>query len=221
MIAHLSGILLQKSPNQIVIDTHGVGYALYIPLSTFYQLGDEGGQVSLRVHTHVREDSIALFGFMSQKEKELFEKLISISGIGPKVAESVTLYFQQEAGRRLIAKLREAGVRLEATPEPDAAPRSSALEAAATASTELEGSSSARLPPSALAAARATAGRPAPASTASASASSAPGSAGSARCARAVSSATARGAGRARTRRARTRRPRRRCRGRCRPASPG
>lgn len=89
MIAHLSGTLLQKSPNQVVIDTNGVGYAVHIPLSTFYQLGEEGGRVSLRVHTHVREDSIALFGFLSQKEKELFEKLISISGIGPKLGISI------------------------------------------------------------------------------------------------------------------------------------
>lgn len=89
MIAHLAGTLLQKKPNQIVIDTQGVGYAVSIPLSTFYQLGEEGSPVSLKVHTHVREDSIALFGFMSDREKALFEKLISISGIGPRLGISI------------------------------------------------------------------------------------------------------------------------------------
>jgi holliday junction DNA helicase RuvA len=89
MIAHLTGKLLQKKPNCVVVDAHGVGYAVQIPLSTFYQLGDEGSSVSLRVHTYVREDTLALFGFLSDQEKALFEKLISISGIGPKLGISI------------------------------------------------------------------------------------------------------------------------------------
>ena len=89
MIAHLTGKLLQKRPNYVVVDAHGVGYAVHIPLSTFYQLGEEGSPVSLRVHTYVREDTLALFGFLSDQEKALFEKLISISGIGPKLGISI------------------------------------------------------------------------------------------------------------------------------------
>jgi holliday junction DNA helicase RuvA len=89
MIAHLSGTLLQKKANYVVIDAHGVGYAVHIPLSTFYQLGDEGSPVSLRVYTYVREDTLALFGFLSEQEKSLFEKLISISGIGPRLGISI------------------------------------------------------------------------------------------------------------------------------------
>ena len=89
MIAHLTGKLLQKKPNSVVVDAHGVGYAVHIPLSTFYQLGDEGSPVSLRVHTYVREDTLALFGFLTEQEKALFEKLISISGIGPKLGIAI------------------------------------------------------------------------------------------------------------------------------------
>ena len=89
MIARLSGTLLQKTPNQIVIDIQGVGYAVQIPLSTFYQLGKEGSAVALQVYTHVREDSLALFGFLSDREKGLFEKLISISGIGPRLGITI------------------------------------------------------------------------------------------------------------------------------------
>lgn len=86
MFAYLRGVLLEKHPNQIVIDVHGVGYDVTIPVSTFSALGDPGQEVRLRIHTHVREDAIALFGFHSQEEKILFEKLTSVSGIGPKLA---------------------------------------------------------------------------------------------------------------------------------------
>jgi Holliday junction DNA helicase RuvA len=89
VIARLKGLLLEKSPNRVVIDVAGVGYDVLVPLSTFYGLGDAGSSVSLRVHTHVREDVIALYGFASALEQDLFERLISISGIGPKLALAV------------------------------------------------------------------------------------------------------------------------------------
>ena len=83
MIARLKGTLVEKTPSRLVIDVGGVGYDVLVPLSTFYGLGDPGSGVTLRVHTHVREDAIALYGFASTLEQELFERLISISGIGP------------------------------------------------------------------------------------------------------------------------------------------
>jgi Holliday junction DNA helicase RuvA len=89
MIASLRGALLEKRPNQIVIDVHGVGYDVAIPISTYSALPDAGAEVSVRVHTHVREDAIALFGFLTGDEKMLFEKLISVSGIGPKLGITV------------------------------------------------------------------------------------------------------------------------------------
>ena len=85
MIAHLTGTILGKQPNAVVIDVNGVGYEVTIPVSTFYELGDIGTQASLRVHTHVREDAIQLFGFRTGREKELFLRLTSVSGIGPKL----------------------------------------------------------------------------------------------------------------------------------------
>jgi len=89
VIARLSGTVLEKHPNRVVVDVGGVGYDVLVPLSTFYGLGEPGAGVSLRVHTHVREDIIALYGFASTLEQDLFERLISISGIGPKLALSV------------------------------------------------------------------------------------------------------------------------------------
>ena len=89
MIASLRGRLAAKEPNRIIVDVGGVGYDVVVPLSTFYRLEDAGGEVALRVHTHVREDQIALFGFHSALEQELFERLIGISGIGPKLALAV------------------------------------------------------------------------------------------------------------------------------------
>ena len=85
MIAQLSGKLLHKEPNSAIIDIGGVGYEVIIPLSTFYELGDLGSDVSLKVHTHVREDALQLFGFWTPREKELFLKLTSVSGVGPKL----------------------------------------------------------------------------------------------------------------------------------------
>jgi holliday junction DNA helicase RuvA len=89
VIAHLRGTIHEKSPNRIVIDVNGVGYDVFVPLSTFYGLADTGAGVALRVHTHVRDDAIVLYGFATLVEQELFERLISVSGIGPKVALAV------------------------------------------------------------------------------------------------------------------------------------
>lgn len=89
MIAHLSGTLLEKHVQRLVVNVGGVGYDVQVPLSTFYGIGDPGSTVSLRVHTHVREDAIQLFGFGTALELSLFQRLIAVNGIGPKVALSV------------------------------------------------------------------------------------------------------------------------------------
>jgi Holliday junction DNA helicase RuvA len=89
MIALLRGTLLEKHPNQAIVDAGGVGYDVTIPVSTFTRLPDPGAEVRLRIHTHVREDALALYGFLTQEEKTLFEKLIGVSGIGPTLAVKV------------------------------------------------------------------------------------------------------------------------------------
>lgn len=89
MIGALSGRLAEKQPSRLVVDVQGVGYEVQVPLSTFYGLGDVGSDVSLRVHTHVREDALGLFGFATGLELQLFERLISISGVGPRLALAV------------------------------------------------------------------------------------------------------------------------------------
>jgi Holliday junction DNA helicase RuvA len=86
VIARLEGILVEKHPGQVIVDVGGVGYQLSIPLSTYYELGDPGSRVELHVHTHVREDSLALFGFRTRRERDLFGRLIGVSGVGPKTA---------------------------------------------------------------------------------------------------------------------------------------
>ena len=89
MIAFLRGTILEKHPNRIVVDVSGVGYEVFVPLSTFYGLGDAGSPITVRIHTHVREDALLLYGFATLLEQELFERLIGVSGIGPKVALAV------------------------------------------------------------------------------------------------------------------------------------
>ncbi|MBL0160906.1 MAG: Holliday junction branch migration protein RuvA [Bryobacterales bacterium] len=89
MIAHLRGILLEKHPNQAVVEAAGVGYDVAISVSTYSALPPEGAEVRLRIFTNVREDAIQLFGFLRTDEKALFEKLISVSGIGPKLGITV------------------------------------------------------------------------------------------------------------------------------------
>src|SRR5207248_11413512 len=89
MIAHLRGRLLAKHPNQVIVDVAGVGYDVTISVPTFSDLPALGGEVALHIHTHVREDALALYGFLRTSEKQLFEKLISVSGIGPKLAITI------------------------------------------------------------------------------------------------------------------------------------
>jgi holliday junction DNA helicase RuvA len=107
MIAHLRGNLLEKHPNQAIVECAGVGYDVVIPVSTFSSLPAPGAEVRLRIHTHVREDAIQLFGFLSVEEKLLFEKLISVSGIGPKLAITVLSGVQAPA---LIEIIRSSDI---------------------------------------------------------------------------------------------------------------
>lgn len=86
MISHLRGTVLEKHPNQVIVDVGGVGYDVTIPISAYSSLPEKGQEVRLHIHTHVREDALSLFGFLSAGDKSLFEKLISVSGIGPKLA---------------------------------------------------------------------------------------------------------------------------------------
>ena len=89
MIAHLRGRISEKHPNRVIVDVNGVGYDVFVPLSTFYGMGEAGTDIALRIHTHVREDALLLYGFATSLEQELFERLIGVSGIGPKVALAV------------------------------------------------------------------------------------------------------------------------------------
>jgi len=89
VIANLRGRLLEKQPNRLIVDVQGVGYEVYVPLSTFYDAGEPGTDISLRIHTHVREETLSLFGFGTARELEIFERLIAVSGIGPKLALAV------------------------------------------------------------------------------------------------------------------------------------
>jgi holliday junction DNA helicase RuvA len=101
MIAHLRGRLLSKSPNQAILECAGVGYDVTISVATFSALPSEGTEATLHIHTHVREDQIALFGFSETQEKRLFEKLLTISGIGPKLA--ITVLSGIDASRLITA----------------------------------------------------------------------------------------------------------------------
>ena len=89
MIAHLRGKLIARHPNQAIVETAGVGYEVVISVPTFSDLPPLGGEVALHIHTHVREDQLALYGFLKAEEKQLFEKLITVSGIGPKLAITI------------------------------------------------------------------------------------------------------------------------------------
>ena len=89
MIARLHGRIAEKHPHRVTVDVHGVGYDLHIPLSTFYGLGEPGSEAVFRVHTHVRQDTLALFGFATALELQVFERLIAVSGIGPRLALAV------------------------------------------------------------------------------------------------------------------------------------
>jgi Holliday junction DNA helicase RuvA len=89
VIAWLRGKLVEKEPARVVIDVHGVGYEVFIPTTTFTAMPSAGADVSLDIHTHVREDALALYGFSSRQERRVFERLISISGIGPRLAVTI------------------------------------------------------------------------------------------------------------------------------------
>src|SRR5512144_1269854 len=97
MIAHLRGRLIAKHPNQAIVEAAGVGYDVVITVPTFSELGSVGAEVAMHIHTHVREDAIALFGFLHPDEKQLFEKLLSVSGIGPKLAITILSGMPTEA----------------------------------------------------------------------------------------------------------------------------
>lgn len=101
MIAHLSGKILEKETDRVVIDVAGVGYEVGIPLSTFYELGEVGSEVSLRIHTNVREDAIQLFGFKTARERDLYLQLISVQGVGAK--SGVTLLSGMSADEIILA----------------------------------------------------------------------------------------------------------------------
>lgn len=103
MIAHLRGRLLSKTPNQVIVDCNGVGYDVTISVATFSELPAENSEAALFIHTHVREDQLALFGFATTQEKRLFEKLLTISGIGPKLAITVLSGISPE---RLVTAIR-------------------------------------------------------------------------------------------------------------------
>ena len=141
MIAHLSGILLTKAPQSVIVDNGGIGYEVTVPLSTFYALPEKDGRVSLHIYTHVREDALMLFGFYTPLEKEIFTMLISVSGIGPKLATNIlsgigpeelleamargdTARMQSIPGigkktsERIALELRERAVKLKGTLEP-------------------------------------------------------------------------------------------------------
>ncbi|MBN9615484.1 MAG: Holliday junction DNA helicase RuvA [Acidobacteriales bacterium 59-55] len=105
MIAHLRGRLLTKAPNQAIVECAGVGYDVAISVATFTSLPAEGAEAALHIHTHVREDQISLFGFSEPQEKRLFEKLLTISGIGPKLAITV---LSGIASDRLVAAIRSS-----------------------------------------------------------------------------------------------------------------
>jgi Holliday junction DNA helicase RuvA len=109
MIARLEGVLREKSPTRVVIDVAGVGYEAFVPVTTFYDLPEEGKTVALRIHTHVREDAIQLFGFRTARERAVFELLIRANGVGPRLAQSILSGIEPE---RLVEALRAGDVAL-------------------------------------------------------------------------------------------------------------
>jgi Holliday junction DNA helicase RuvA len=114
VIAFLRGRILEKQPNKVIVDVQGVGYEVLVPLSTFYVVSDPGADVSLRIYTHVREEALQLYGFATEIERQLFEKLIAVSGIGPKLA--VALLSGMDARDFLAAVQRGDVARLTGIP---------------------------------------------------------------------------------------------------------
>ncbi|HEX9596483.1 MAG TPA: Holliday junction branch migration protein RuvA [Anaerolineales bacterium] len=109
MIAHLQGTLLSKQTNKVVVEAGGVGYEVSIPVSTFFELGAVGSPVSLHIYTHVREDTLALYGFRTGREKTLFEKFLSVSGVGPRMAIAILSGLEPQD---LIPALRSGNIAL-------------------------------------------------------------------------------------------------------------
>ena len=107
MIAFLRGRILDKQPNLLIVDVQGVGYLVHVPLSTFYDAGERGAEAALHIHTHVREEALQLYGFLTVLEQQLFERLISISGIGPKLAIAVLSGIEPS---ELVSAIRTANV---------------------------------------------------------------------------------------------------------------
>ena len=103
MIAHLRGRILEKHPSHLILEAAGVGYQVTISVPSFSGLPSEGAEVSLYIHTHVREDTLALYGFLRPAEKQLFEKLITVSGIGPKLAITILSGMQAD---EMVAAIR-------------------------------------------------------------------------------------------------------------------
>lgn len=108
MIARLTGIVVEKEADRLILDVGGVGYLATVPLGTMGRVGEPGAEVSLYIHTHVREDALALFGFLTSLEKELFERLITISGVGPRLAVTVLSGLSAEA---LAAAVRQGDLK--------------------------------------------------------------------------------------------------------------
>jgi len=146
MIAMLTGTIAHKSPDHIVLDVHGVGYRVQIPFSTYYELPEEGGAATLQIHTSVREDAILLYGFRTRLEKSFFQLLISVSGVGPKLARDILSNIQpaplaqalmqsdiqklssipgigKKTAERLILELKEKIGKLDMSLAPAAKPR--------------------------------------------------------------------------------------------------
>lgn len=147
MIAQLRGALIDKRPNQVIVDVGGVGYQVQVPLSTFAGLGTLRAETTLLIHTHVREDQIALYGFLTAREKQCFELLISVSGVGPSVALKILSGLSldelvpavrkgdiaqlrrvpgvgQKTAERIILELRDKAAAVDITDSGKAAPRS-------------------------------------------------------------------------------------------------
>jgi Holliday junction DNA helicase RuvA len=114
MIAYLTGKLFEKQANSVIVDVGGVGYEVIIPLSTFYELGEVGSDVQLRIYTHAREDTLQLFGFKTERERELYLKLISVQGIGAK--SGITMLSGMSADEIITAIRTDNVVRLTAIP---------------------------------------------------------------------------------------------------------
>jgi Holliday junction DNA helicase RuvA len=107
MIGRLSGTLIEKQPNQVIVDVGGVGYQVLVPLSTFAALGEVNGPVTLLVHTHLREDQLQLFGFLTPRERQLFELLIAVTGVGPSLALKI---LSGKPAEELLATIRRGEV---------------------------------------------------------------------------------------------------------------